>query len=272
MKVSIYRIDDVPPDQYPGIGAKATSLARLRSLRFPVPEAYVLPVGFLKDASTNELESAIKPILSKLAPPWIVRSSATVEDGRGASFAGIFKTVLGLETARDVANAANAVLANTEQGVARDYARQRGITPNSIGMAIVVQHMLLPFASGVAFTRHPLEGRRVTAIEATYGLGSSLVEGQVEPDFAEVDLQERVDFIRLGSKLRMTTFHSGSIKVVSVEESERSRPAITHAQAREIARIARRVEKEFGVPQDVEWAIENGSIFVVQARPITRLF
>jgi len=188
-----------------------------------------------------------------------VRSSATGEDSAEASFAGLQDTYLGvggLDAVLDRVRACWASLYNDESVA---YRRRLGLPEDGLGMGVVVQRMLSPRAAGVMFTRSPVTGdRSVVAIEATWGLGSALVAGEVTPDsFTVSKVTGEITGRRVGSKLRLQTFLASEpgVTTVAMPAEMRGRPCLTDDEARTLARVARRVEEHFGSPQDIEWAL-----------------
>jgi len=188
-----------------------------------------------------------------------VRSSATGEDSAEASFAGLQDTYLGvggLDAVLDRVRACWASLYNDESVA---YRRRLGLPEDGLGMGVVVQRMLSPRAAGVMFTRSPVTGdRSVVAIEATWGLGSALVAGEVTPDsFTVSKVTGEITGRRVGSKLRLQTFLASEpgVTTVAMPAEMRGRPCLTDDEARTLARVARQVDEHFGSPQDIEWAL-----------------
>jgi pyruvate,water dikinase len=137
----------------------------------------------------------------------------------------------------------------TERAVT--YRLRNGFDHRKVHMAVVVQQMVFPDAAGVLFTADPVtSNRKVTAIEATFGLGEALVSGRVNPDVYRV--------------------RDGDI--VAGEPADREQPALTDAQVVELAQLGRRIEAHFGSPQDIEWCLVDGGFQIVQSRSITTLF
>jgi hypothetical protein len=179
--------------------------------------------------------------------PMAVRSSAVAEDLADASFAGQYETVLNVRAPDVLREAIRHVRASVATARAQQYAAAHGLS-GSGGIAVLVQRMLAPEAAGVAFTADPVTGGRdEVVVTAARGLGERVVSGEAVGD-------EWV--VRNGAA-----------------ECRRSvEAAITRAQTLEVAALARRVEAHFdGVPQDVEWAIERGKLYLLQARPMTAL-
>ncbi len=205
-------------------------------------------------AVPDDLDAAIGEALAALGPdtPVAVRSSATAEDLPTASFAGqqdSYLDVVGAEAVVDHTRRCWASLF-TDRAVA--YRARQGIDPRAVRMAVVVQAMVEARAAGVLFTADPVTGnRRVTAVEAVPGLGEALVAGRVTPDTYRV--------------------RDGHV-VAHQRSAERDEPAVTEAQVLELAALGRRIEAHFGVPQDIEWCLDEDGPAVVQSRPITTLF
>jgi pyruvate,water dikinase len=241
----LVNLDD-PACEAPGLaGNKAATLAVLRRAGFEVPPGIVVCADALSGID-EELPATVRAALSDvpalLGPgPWAVRSSSTAEDSEQASFAGQFETVLGV----DADGLADAVLRVGQSGLSdrvKAYAGDRG--PGS--MAILIQPMIAADAAGVAFTTDPVTGGHRTVIEAVEGLGERLVSGAASPD-------------------RWSVEDDGSVEAPSVET------AVDAERARAIGDLARRVEEHFGRPQDIEWAIADDVLWLLQARPITTL-
>jgi pyruvate, water dikinase len=210
-------------------GTKAANLGRLLRAGFPVPD------GFVTDGR-GDLAAALR----RLGPgPFAVRSSGPFEDGSEASYAGQLHTTLNVTTPE----LAEAVRRTVDSGGgAAAYAARTG-RPARGPVSAIVQVMVQAEAAGVAFTRHPVTGADEAVIEATTGLGDRLVDGTVTPD----------RWILTGE----TPTAPGEGGVLTAREA--------HA----VARLARRAEALFGHPQDVEWAIADGTVWVLQSRPIT---
>lgn len=237
---------DDPACEAPALaGNKAATLAVLRRAGFAVPPGVVVPahaLGGLDADLSAAVRAALVSVPDLLGPgPWAVRSSGTAEDSEQASFAGQFETVLNV----DPAGLAEAVLhcwrsGNTER--VKAYAGDRGIG----SLAVLIQPMIVADAAGVAFTSDPVGGKQHTIIEAVEGLGERLVSGAATPE-------------------RWTVEVDGSIVAPS------GATVLDDRQARAIGDLARRVEEHLGHPLDIEWAIGDGSLWLLQARPITTL-
>jgi pyruvate, water dikinase len=191
-----------------------------------------------------------------------VRSSATVEDSPGASFAGLQDTYLAVCGAEAVLDRVRACWASLYNDESASYRRRQGIGESGLAMAVVVQRMVRPRAAGVMFTRSPVTGdRSVVAIEGTWGLGSALVAGEVTPDsFTLSKVTGEITGRRVGTKLRAHSWEPNGpgISALPVPPALRGAPCLTDEEARALAVLGRRVEAHFGAPQDIEWALLGG--------------
>jgi phosphohistidine swiveling domain-containing protein len=235
------------------LGTKAANLARLAGAGFPVPAGVVVTAAAAADWDQvyAQLRSAAAELTQRQGQRFAVRSSATAEDLAGASFAGQYETVLhvGLdelpEAVRQVMDsAASARVAAYHQAHPQAPAAA-ALEPSGSQMAVLVQVMVPADAAGVAFTANPLTGARdEIVISAVRGLGERLVAGQAVGD----------QWVVHGEDADCRDGREG---------------AITAAQAVAIATLARRVERYFGSPQDIEWAIADRQLSLLQARPMT---
>jgi len=220
------------------VGGKAAGLGRLMAAGFQVPDGFVVPPDVDEDRLPDLLTEALGD------GEHAVRSSAAAEDLAAASFAGHYDTVLGVVGAEAAARAVRRVRSSAHGASVGAY-RARAATTDDM-MAVVVQRQIAARASGVAFTRDPVTGADEVVLEAVPGLGDSLMSGAVTPEewavAAEPALRSRPDGEVLGAE-----------------------------EAVEIASLARRIETSFDGPQDVEWAIDDDGIWLLQARPITAL-
>ena len=206
-------------------------------------------------------------------PPVAVRSSATAEDLPGMSFAGqqdTFLNVIGDEALMDAVVKCWGSLW-TARAIA--YRKRYGIDQSNVSLAVVVQEMVQSDTSGVLFTANPLSGRRTeTVIDATFGLGEALVGGRVEPDHFVVESNSgKVLQKEIGTK--STTIRGQASGGVTVESTvRRSEQAISDDQVGHLSELGKRVADYYGEPQDIEWALAEGKLFLLQSRPITSLF
>ncbi|MFC8228199.1 rifamycin-inactivating phosphotransferase [Streptomyces sp. NPDC057287] len=216
-------------------------------------------------------------ITGALAPPgeraaYAVRSSATAEDLPTASFAGqqdTYLNVMGPEVLRHVSRCWASLF--TERAVT--YRRQNGIDHRTVRMAVVVQRMVFPDAAGVLFTADPVTGnRKVSTVDAGFGLGEVLVSGLVNPDVFKVRDGEVVARAIAAKQRAVHALPAGGTQEVVVDARRQEQPALTDAQAVGLVRLGRRIEAHFGRPQDIEWCLADDGFQIVQSRPITTLF
>lgn len=216
-------------------GSKAARLAAAQAAGFLVPDGFVVPVG--EEVDEAVLVAAAAAVAGRLA----VRSSAVAEDLAGASYAGMYESYLDLAPAQ----VSDAVRRCRRSADTARVAAYRADDAES-GVAVLVQAMVAAQAAGVAFTADPLTGNRdVAVITAVAGLADSLVGGEVTGEAWRVTDGQ-------------TTTSGWSV-------------VLTAVQAVAVADTARRLERLFGCPQDIEWAITGGTVHVIQARPMTAL-
>jgi rifampicin phosphotransferase len=232
-------------------GAKAARLGQLRAAGFPVPEGFVVTTeAFLRYAGDRALADHLVSALAAAAAeigdgPLAVRSSSSAEDLDDASYAGMYETVLGVRGAEALVRAVRRCWASASAARVQAYHGDpaRGLP----AMAVLVQRLVEADAAGVAFTANPVTGDRdETLVSAVRGLGDRLVSGEASPD-------EWI--VRDGQAVCR----------------RRVEGAIDAEQACAVAELARRVERLFDSPQDVEWALAGDEIALLQARPITAL-
>lgn len=249
------------------VGGKGANLGELVRAGLAVPGGFVVTTAAHAAAAGGEVPDDVAAEVARayaaLGSPLVaVRSSATAEDSRDASFAGQHETYLDVRGPEAVVEAIGRCWAslNTERAVR--YRAERGMGEGSAAIAVVVQEMAPHEVSGVVFTANPLSGNRdELLVNAAPGSGEALVGGEVVPDQW---VARRPD---------------GA--VLSVEPARRvpASPFARHApiraclssdRVRELAQLALRVEQHFGgVPQDIEWSYGERGFHMLQARPIT---
>ncbi|GAA4692066.1 phosphoenolpyruvate synthase [Pseudonocardia yuanmonensis] len=221
----------------------------------------------------DDLAAAITAPLRDATSAYAVRSSATAEDLPTASFAGQQDTYLNVVGAAAVLHHVRRCWASlfTERAVA--YRLRGGVEHRQVRMAVVVQEMVVPDASGVLFTADPVtSNRRVTSIEAVLGLGEALVSGLVNADRFTVRDGAVVDRAIATKQWAVRASAGGGTRRREVAPQAREEPALTEAQVLRLADLGRRIEAYFGCPQDVEWCLTGDDVRIVQSRPITTLF
>ncbi|MFN2151870.1 MAG: PEP/pyruvate-binding domain-containing protein, partial [Anaerolineales bacterium] len=207
------------------------------------------------------------------ANPVAVRSSATAEDLPDLSFAGQQDTFLNIIGIQALQKAVVDCWSSLWTARAIGYRARNNIAHEDVALCVVVQNMVQSEASGVLFTANPLSGRRAeTVIDATLGLGEALVSGMVEPDHYVVDtLQNVITQKFLGSKsIQIRSKSEGGVSAQSAVSSNHQ--AISDPVILQLAGIGAKIESLYHFPQDIEWAVEQGNIYILQARPITSLY
>ncbi|MDE1860659.1 MAG: PEP/pyruvate-binding domain-containing protein, partial [Candidatus Micrarchaeota archaeon] len=195
----------------------------------------------------------------------------TAEDASNLAFAGLFTSILGLNSEAGALKAIRKVADSKRSTKAVHYARQQGIKLGRIGMGIIVQRLINPKYSGVAFSRHPVTDEEVVVIESTYGLCNTLVDGSVTPDYIELAKNGDINEIKIGTKKIKSLFRNNGVVTMKATKSERESLAIPKNIAKSLAGIVRRIERDFGSPQDIEWAVSGKTIYILQTRPITTI-
>ncbi|MCC6457579.1 MAG: phosphoenolpyruvate synthase [Caldilineaceae bacterium] len=204
-----------------------------------------------------------------------VRSSATAEDLPGASFAGQQDTYLNIVGKQALLERVRACWISLFTDRAILYRAQNGFSHRDVYLAVVVQRMVSPELSGILFTADPVSGhRQIVSIDASYGLGEALVAGLVSADLYKVDKRSHaIVEIRTGDKqLAIRPQAGGGTYQERLEGQARHARVLSDAQVLALADLGVRIEAHYGKPQDIEWCIAQGEIYVVQARPITSLF
>ena len=202
-----------------------------------------------------------------------VRSSATAEDMPTASFAGQQDTYLNVVGSADILQHVSRCWASlfTERAVA--YRVRNGFDHRNVHMAVVVQQMVFPAAAGVLLTADPVtSNRKVTSVEATFGLSEALVAGLVNADLYKVRDGAVVAKVIATKQLAIVASPAGGTQQHEIDPERQDQPALTDEQVIRLAQLGRRIEGHFGHPQDIEWCLVDDSFQIVQSRPITTLF
>ncbi|MFV0131789.1 rifamycin-inactivating phosphotransferase [Streptomyces sp. HMX87] len=204
---------------------------------------------------------------------YAVRSSATAEDLPTASFAGQQDTYLNVVGPAAVLEHVSRCWASLFTERAVTYRLRKGIDHRAVRMAVVVQRMVFPEASGILFTADPVTGHRKTAtVDAVFGLGEALVSGLVNPDVFKVRDGEIVDKRIVAKQRTVHALLTGGTRDVAVDARRQQQPALTDAQVLRLVQLGRLIEAHFGRPQDIEWCLDGDDFHIVQSRPITTLF
>ncbi|MCL6479279.1 MAG: phosphoenolpyruvate synthase [Peptococcaceae bacterium] len=204
---------------------------------------------------------------------YAIRSSATAEDLPGASFAGQQDTFLNIAGEKNVLECVRKCWASLFTDRAIIYRRQNGFEHDRVLLSVVVQRMVFPEVSGIMFTADPVTGnRKIVSIDASFGLGEALVSGIVSADLYQVKSDKLIKRRIARKETAIYAKPEGGTAKAAVAEERRTAPALSEEQAVRLARMGRSIEEHFGIPQDIEWCIAGGEIFIVQSRPITTLY
>ncbi len=203
-----------------------------------------------------------------------VRSSATTEDSADASFAGLQDTYLWVSQADAVLAKIRSCWGSLYSPESLSYRRRLKIAESAVAMAVVVQTMVDARTAGVMFTRSPLSGdRSVVTIEAAWGLGSALVSGEVTPDrWVVAKITGEISVRDISDKaIRHAQAPAGGVEELAVEEASRREACLSDEELQSLRAIGRQIERHYGRPQDIEWAIDRHTqkILLLQSRPET---
>lgn len=238
------------------VGGKAASLLRLDAAGFEVPPFFVLSADAYRTAPDGRVDDTLKAAIGDAltalgeGTPLAVRSSGLAEDSDEFSFAGVFDTVLDVQGLPAVVAAIEQCWRSHRTARADAYRAARRVDGDA-GMAVVVQRLVRADWAGVAFSADPLtQALSVTVINASPGLGEDLVSGRVNP------VQLRLDAV---------THH------VLEQERPAGAPDFPIESAIRVGELTQRIATAFGFPQDIEWALESGRLYVLQSRPITTI-
>lgn len=222
----------------------------------------------------SEIVSALVELCGKdNNPPLAVRSSATTEDAADASFAGLQDTYLWVMGAETIVERIRSCWASLYSVPSIAYRRKHGLPESGVAMAVVVQGMVNARKAGVMFTRSPQTGdRSVVTIEGAWGLGSAVVSGEVTPDrFVIAKITGEISVRDISDKhVQHLPAPGGGVAEIETPEDLRRAPCLSDTEIFELRDIARSVERHYGRPQDIEWAIDqSGKTLLLQSRPET---
>ncbi len=282
-------------------GGKGSSLARMAAMGLPVPPGFVVPANALADAlpgggaelrrlaEAQDAEAAqalirvvdFDPALREellaaytaLGPgdvPVAVRSSACAEDSEAASFAGQQETFLHVRGDDQVRGRIRDCWASFFSERALFYRSQKGSLAD-LGMAVVVQRMVRADVAGVLFTCDPVHKRRDRmVVEAVIGLGEAAVSGAVTPDHYVIKRDGRVRKAHVHEQpYAIVADEAGGVVERSLSAEEGGVRKAGDELLASLARLGNDLEERVGVPQDIEWAVQDGELYVLQARPVT---
>ena len=231
----------------------------------PIPEDLVL---FIREYY-NELCQRVGEDDTDVA----IRSSATAEDLPEASFAGQQDTFLHVSGDDEVIEYIRKCWASLFEARAIFYREENNFEHSKVYIAVVVQKMANADKAGVMFTVNPSTGEEIALIEGSWGLGESVVSGDVTPDNYQVDKKDNeiINVTISDKKVMYTNDENGTSVKVEVPEDKRKERVLSDEELIELTEMGKRVQAHYGEPMDTEWAFENDMLFLLQARPITTL-
>jgi phosphohistidine swiveling domain-containing protein len=293
-------LSELRSDSLPAAGGKGANLGELIAAGLPVPPGFVVTTHAYRRTVRNSgiaeriehsthaaalrealcavdmddaLVEAIRAAYRRLGGgPVAVRSSGIAEDLPGAAFAGQHDTFLNIVGDDALLDAVRRCWASLWSERVVEYRRDRGMDGLELSIAVVVQRMIASDAAGVMFTANPVSGERGQAvIDASPGLGEAVVSGMVTPDHYIVDKKSgKVVESRMGRReVIIRSVEGGGTEEASGHSS--ATPVLNAATVRALVKLGNRVETHFGEPQDTEWSLADGRLYLVQARPITAM-
>jgi len=201
-----------------------------------------------------------------------VRSSATAEDLPSASFAGQQETYLNVKGEDEVVDKVRKCWSSLFTPRAIYYRVRQGFRHEDVSIAVVVQKMVNSEKSGVMFTSHPVTGEKLCVIEAVFGLGEAIVSGMVTPDTYIYDrINRKLVEVKIGEKKYMITRKDDKTIKIELDEKKAKERVLNDREIEELVKLGEAIEEHYGKPQDVEWAIENNKVYIVQSRPVTTI-
>ena len=262
------------------VGGKAANLSRLARLYHRVPDGFSMPVTVMEEVHPHDLQDEIRAAISDLMnchhlPDFIaaVRSSAVDEDGATASFAGQHETYLNIVGADAIIQAIARCWESARSEHVLDYRRHQGLSVERPQIAVLVQQLVAADVAAVVFSANPITGNRdEVMINASWGLGESIVGGTVTPDTFIVRKSDLavVQHI-IADKQCMTVSTPGGTHEVEVPRFLRNTSSLNDDQVIEMAKLALTLETTMEYPVDVECAYAGGELYLLQCRPITTL-
>ncbi|MCY0874864.1 MAG: phosphoenolpyruvate synthase [Firmicutes bacterium] len=204
---------------------------------------------------------------------YAVRSSATAEDLPSASFAGQQETYLNVIGQDQLLNSVRRCFASLFTDRAISYRAKNGFDHRQVFLSVVIQEMVFPEVSGIMFTADPISGnRKVTSIDASFGLGEALVSGLVSADLYQFRdgqiIQKRIS----NKKIAIYALPEGSTVTKALSLEQQQAQSLPDDRIIELAALGQKIKDHYGTEQDIEWCLANGKFYIVQSRPITSLY
>ncbi len=251
-------------------GGKAANLATAVRAGHTVPPGVALDTALVEGVAAADPAclAALDQAVATLRFPLAVRSSAPGEDGLGASFAGLHHTQLGVGDRDALHDAIHSVWASAHGAAAQAYRRRLGLSGRP-EMAVLLQEMLQPAASGVRFGCDPISGEDVRVLEVAPGLGVAVVDGRVRPDRLRLAPSGEVIERVIGDKPVQVVVGREGVEEVQLSPEQAHAPCLDEAAARAVHDLGEACDRLFAHPQDVEFALAGDTLWLLQSRPVT---
>ena len=293
----IQRFQDITKKDVETVGGKGANLGEMTRAGIPVPPGAVLiaqAYEYFMDANGIDVSQTPEKIRSAIlagsmpeeveteilsfyrsmgeAVRVAVRSSATAEDLEDASFAGQQQTCLNVQGEEELLGSIRECYASLWGERAVSYRQATGYDARPVALALVIQCMVNSDTAGVLFTQNPATGEKSEMlINASYGLGESVVSGAVNPDELLCLRDGQIIKQVIGNKKSMVVYGERQTMTVPVEEKKSKRLSLTPAQIKKLVNKGIEIETHYGMPMDIEWAFQGEELYILQARAITTI-
>ncbi len=268
---------DIGINDVKSVGGKGASLGEMTQAQIPVPPGFVITAEtyceFYGKNIPQELQSQILSAFDELKTERVaVRSSAVAEDSKTASWAGQLESYLNV-TKEDLITSIQKCWESIHTDRASAYAKQQNLPESQLVVAVVVQKMVNSESSGVMFSVNPItKDQNQIMVEGCFGLGEMLVQGLITPDNFVIN-KNKLEILtkEIEIKEAKIIYQGGQNKEVQVDKNQQDQPSVSDNQVIELSKLAVLIEQHYQSPQDIEWAIEDGKIYILQSRPVTTL-
>ncbi len=296
MNELVLKFEEITKDDVAAAGGKGANLGEMTRASIPVPPGFVVTAaaydlymarnGIVPETYEDseklrsairegqlpeEIRKAVLEVYQDLCKPVAVRSSATAEDLEDASFAGQQETYLNVNGEEELFDAVRNCYASLWGDRAVSYRKTTGYDRMKVSLAVVIQEMVESESAGVMFTSDPSGDPANVHINASYGLGEAVVSGLVNPDEYITDREGHLLNVHTGSKEAQIVYREKGTGKIPVPEELRRKNVLNGARIAELVQEGIRIEEHYGHPMDIEWAVRDDRIYILQARSITTL-
>jgi phosphoenolpyruvate synthase/pyruvate phosphate dikinase len=254
------------------VGGKSWTLALLQRAGMPIPRGFCVPVATMRELQAGKTLEDVEAALSDLYTPSVaVRSSALAEDGQRTSFAGVYRTELNVPAnAHAVLLSLLRIAESANSDAASSYSRRVRISETG-EMGALVQEMVYADVAGVLFTANPITKEKQFIIEASWGLGEYVVSGKVNADRYILTPGGELSHREIGAKKKKLVAQPNCLSEVPVSPPRDLEPSLNPEMLGNLVTVGAACEKLLGYSGDIEWAIEEDTLWITQCRPITTL-